>query len=70
MRAYRYIIPVLAIAAALSCSTQSRLRSVRKGPAATLALAREDRLPEMSMDSLRAHRDTLRVQAFPNPIPP
>lgn len=63
MRAYRYIIPALALAAVFSCSTQSKLRSVRKGPAATLALAREDRLPEMSLDSLKAHRDTLRVQA-------
>ena len=55
---------LLALAASvLSCSTQSKLRSVRKGPSAALALAREERLPEVSRDSLAAHRDTLKVQA-------
>ncbi len=52
-----------AAAAVLSCSTQSKLRSVRKGPSAALALAREAKLPDISRDSLATHRDTLRVQA-------
>ena len=60
----RIILPAAIImAAALSCSTQSKLRSVKKGPQATLALARQERLPEVSRDSLPAHRDTLKVQA-------
>ena len=54
---------LLLVVAALSCSTQSKLRSLKKGPSASLALTREDRLPEVSRDSLTAHRDTLRVQA-------
>ena len=63
MRFQRYVIPVLAIAAVLSCSTQSKLRNVRKGQSASLSLSREDRLPEVSRDSATAHRDTLKVQA-------
>ncbi|MBQ6290823.1 MAG: hypothetical protein IJK76_01255 [Bacteroidales bacterium] len=64
MRAFRYITAALALAALLSCSTQSKLRSLRKGAAAaSLALAREDKLPEISAGDLQAHRDTLKVQA-------
>lgn len=61
--AARNLLVLVLAAAVLSCSTQSKLRSVRKGPSAALALAREDRLPEVSRDSLAAHRDTLKVQA-------
>ena len=63
MSACRYLVLAVAAAAVLSCSTQSKLRSVRKGPSASLALAREERLPEVSREGLTAHRDTLRVQA-------
>ena len=63
MRWYSYLVLAAAAAAVLSCSTQSKLRSVRKGPSASLALAREERLPEVSRKGLTAHRDTLRVQA-------
>ncbi len=64
MRAFRYIIAALALAAILSCSTQSKLRSLRKGAAAaSLALAKEDKLPEISAGDIQAHRDTLKVQA-------
>ena len=64
MRALRYILLALALQAALSCSTQSKLRNLQKGPAAaSLALAREERLPEVAAGDLRAHRDTLTVTA-------
>ena len=57
------LLAALVLAAALSCSTQSKLRSLKKGPQATLALAREERLPELSREGLQARRDTLTVQA-------
>ena len=63
LSAARGLVALALAAAVLSCSTQSKLRSVKKGPPAALALAREERLPEVSRDSLAAHRDTLRVQA-------
>ncbi|MBQ6045771.1 MAG: hypothetical protein IJL42_09655 [Bacteroidales bacterium] len=65
MRALRYILLALAVLqAALSCSTQSKLRSLQRGPAAaSLALAREERLPEVAAGDLQAHRDTLTVTA-------
>ena len=63
MRTSGYIAVALLLASALSCSTQSKLRSLRKGPPASLALSREDRLPEVSRDSIPIHRDTLKVQA-------
>ncbi len=63
MGSARTLLMLAAAAAVLSCSTQSKLRSVRKGPSAALALAREAKLPDISRDSLATHRDTLRVQA-------
>ena len=64
MRTYRLILPAILVLAALSCSTQSKLRGLRKAPAsASLALAREDFLPEIARGDAPAHRDTLKVQA-------
>ena len=53
----------LILLAALSCSTQSKLRGLQRGgAAASLALAREEALPEVASGDLKAHRDTLKVQ--------
>lgn len=53
----------LVLLAALSCSTQSKLRGLQRGGAASsLALAREEALPEVAPGDLQAHRDTLKVQ--------
>ena len=57
------LLAACAAAVRAACSTQSKLRSVRKGPAPALALAREERLPELTRNTLDTHRDTLKVQA-------
>lgn len=64
MRTLSTLCLAIALTAVLSCSTQSKLRSIRKGSTvASLALARQDILPEVSTEGLHAHRDTLKVQA-------
>lgn len=64
MRAVHFTCTAIVMLAVLSCSTMSKLRGIRKDQAvASLALARQESLPEVSTDGLHAHRDTLKVTA-------
>ena len=54
------LVPLLSVP---SCSTQSKVRTLhRESAAASLALARQETLPEIDAGALQAHRDTLKVQ--------